>query len=102
MNILIAVLNTLIQNITNVGFMLYIAHTNLKKLFNFKFITSFLVYNVILFIIQSYDNHQLVIAIIGLFVMHILLLLINSECNLNNAVCVTLFSYFITNLSQFF
>lgn len=101
MNILIAILNTLIQNFTNVGFMLYIAHTNLKKLFNFKFITSFLVYSVILFIIQSYDNHQLVIAIIGLFVMHILLLLINSECRLNTAVCIILFSYFITNLSQF-
>lgn len=101
MNTLITILNHSIQNMTYIGFMLYLANVNLKKLFNFKFILTFSIYNLIIFPIERHDNEQLMAAFITLLLIQIFMICINSECNLNHAVNIALFGYFFISIIQF-
>ena len=101
MNTLMTILNSFLQNITYIGFMLYLAHVNLKKLFNFKFIITFSIYSLALFFIQRYDNKQLMAAFVIVLIMYILMIYINSECNLNTSINIVLFGYFFVNIAQF-
>ncbi len=91
---------TLLCYIPYCGGMIYIAHHSFKPIRSARFAISFILFSVIVYITATNDNHFILLAWLmhmGLFTIFIL---INSTCNLYQAI--TLFTYFYVSLIEVF
>lgn len=100
MRIIITVLATIIQNITFLGFMLYLANQNLQMLFRAKFLISFSAYSLFIFLIQRNDNNWIFCALIILFCAYTTVVFFNSNCKLSQCINCVLLGYLVVTLCQ--
>ena len=73
---LIIILTLTIQNLTYIGFMIYLSEHSLKKLTSPKFLVSFCIYSVVLNYLQKHDNNQLMFAFLLMFAFYSLMIFI--------------------------
>lgn len=99
--IITAVLFSLLQNITYLGTILYLANHSLKRIFTLRFAISFACYSAILYLVQTYGNEVMptsLLVSIGLFTI---MTLIHSTCNITQALVISLTGFVMISLIQF-
>ena len=102
LQIFLTVLGTLLCYIPYCGIMIYIAHHSFKPIRSARFAISFILFSVIVYITAANDNHFILLAWLmhmGLFTIFIL---INSTCNLYQAISIAFFTYFYISLIEVF
>lgn len=97
---LIIILTLTIQNLTYIGFMIYLSEHSLKKLTSPKFLISFCIYSVVLNYLQKHDNNQLMFAFLLMFAFYSLMIFINTRCTIsqaiNNIYCRIFYSFLLS------
>ena len=96
---LIIILTLTIQNLTYIGFMIYLSEHSLKKLTSPKFLVSFCIYSVVLNYLQKHDNNQLMFAFLLMFAFYSLMIFINTRCTISQAINISIAGYFIVSLA---
>lgn len=94
---LIIILTLTIQNLTYIGFMIYLSEHSLKKLTSPKFLVSFCIYSVVLNYLQKHDNNQLMFAFLLMFAFYSLMIFINTRCTISQAINISIAGYFIVS-----
>lgn len=97
---LIIILTLTIQNLTYIGFMIYLSEHSLKKLTSPKFLVSFCIYSVVLNYLQKHDNNQLMFAFLLMFAFYSLMIFINTRCTISQAINISIAGYFIVSCCQ--
>ena len=97
---LIIILTLTIQNLTYIGFMIYLSEHSLKKLTSPKFLVSFCIYSVVLNYLQKHDNNQLMFAFLLMFTFYSLMIFINTRCTISQAINISIAGYFIVSCCQ--
>lgn len=97
---LIIILTLTIQNLTYIGFMIYLSEHSLKKLISPKFLVSFCIYSVVLNYLQKHDNNQLMFAFLLMFAFYSLMIFINTRCTISQAINISIAGYFIVSCCQ--
>lgn len=90
----------LIQNITYLGTMLYLAGQHTKKLFSMRFTLCFVIYTSILYIMQLYDNTWLVTAFFIILCLYTVIIKINTGCVLSKSLNIATFGYVFVSIIQ--
>ena len=102
LQIFLTVLGTLLCYIPYCGIMIYIAHHSFKPIRSARFAISFILFSVIVYITATNDNHFILLA----WLMHMgfftIFILINSTCNLYQAISIAFFTYFYVSLIEVF
>lgn len=91
---------TLIQNITYLGTMLYLAGQHTKKLLSMRFTLCFVIYTSILYIMQLYDNTWLVTAFFIILCLYTIIIKINTGCTLSKSLNIATFGYVFASIIQ--
>ena len=94
------ILTLTIQNITYIGFMIYLSEHSLKRLTSPKFLVSFCIYSVVLHYLQKHDNNQLMFAFLLMFAFYSLMIFINTRCTISQAINISIAGYFIVSCCQ--
>ena len=80
--------------------MIYIAHHSFKPIRSARFAISFILFSVIVYITAANDNHFILLAWLLHMVLLTIFVLINSTCNLYQAISIAFFTYFYVSLTS--
>lgn len=103
LQIFLTILGVFLCYIPYCGIMIYIAQHSFKPIYSARFVISFILFSSVLYIIATYDNHFMLLGWFINMVLFTMFVLINSSCNLYQAISIAFFTYFyITLIEAFF